>query len=362
MKFTRQGRRAAGVVLAAALGFAASGQAGPSLKDILAGNLASAGGRAVLDRVRNLSFEAGGDRYVVSRNGELKILRGREPVVTEVVLATLGGARRNVYGTVGEVTGPEKAVYEVLAGLYAGLFSLEKFEERLALKGLETFGPEKLYHLACSSAIGGCDVDFFVRPQDFRLKRLVVRGSTPEGDVFEMNTDFPPFEEAEGLSMPMSWFQSQVGTRGMLVEVTDVKTNLPLEKGYFSELEVNMGTTEARPGFLAGNVLEVRRSRGGTMIVTNWTQKDVELAGFKTGEELKLTLGDEGREAAATAVFYAEPESVPAPGEAGGRPCLIAPGPRGGPTCVIRPGGPEGSRLAGSAQPLTPLRAEREHT
>jgi len=360
MKHSKRARWAAAAALGAGLVLAVSGQAGLSLKDVLAGNVRSAGGRAALDRVRNLSFEAGGERYIVSAKGELKILTGKAPVVTGVVLATAGEVRRNAYGTIGEVTGPRKALYEVLAGLYSGLFSLEKFEGRLVLRGLQAFGPERLYHLACATKVGGCDVDFFLRPDDFRLKRLVVRGSTPEGDVFEMNTDYPAFEEVDGLSMPTSWFVSQVGTRGTLVEVTNVKTNLPLDEGFFAALNVNIGTTRARPGFMSGNVLDVSRSRGGTMIVTNWTRRDVTAAGFKTGDELTLTLGGPDLGKTATAVFYSEADEVPPASGPQGGGCILAPAPRGGETYVVRPGGPGGSDLAGSAEAMMPLTAERK--
>jgi len=277
-----------------------------SLKAMVQKNIEASGGRERLGQVQNFSFRTGNTRLVVAASGELKLSTGKDPVVTEVILVKDGRVQRNSYNTVIEIPDPEKTVYLTLARLYAGLFSLWKFEGQLKLEGLKSFGPEKLYHLTLAKP-GAVKVDFFLRPDDFHLKRLVLQGKTPDGDLYEVNTDFGPFEPAEGLNMPLSWFSSQVGTRGNLAEVTEVKLNQPLPEDLFSRLEVNVGATEAGPGQLKGNVLDFNSSPYGLMVTTNWRKNDVEKAGLRTGDKLSFLV--EGMES--EVVFYASAAEVP---------------------------------------------------
>lgn len=276
-----------------------------SLKEVLERNIQAVGGLEKLKQIQNFSFQTGSTRCAVSSQGELKLVTGKAPVVTEVILVKGGRVQRNSYNTIIDVPEPEKTVYQTLARLYAGLFSLGKFEGELKLEGLKSFGQEKLYHLAAKSGV--LKVDFFLRPDDFYLKRLVFRGSTSDGDVYEVNTDFGPFEAVEGFSIPLSWFSSQVGTRGNLAEVTDIRINQPLPGDFFSELKVNVGTTEAGPGQLKGNVLDFFSSRYGLSISTNWRKNDVEKAGLRTGDNLSFQV--EGMEY--ELVFYTSSAEVP---------------------------------------------------
>jgi len=290
-------------------GLASGGQDLP-LKDIIQRNLEASGGREKLGQVQNLSFKTGNTRFVGATGGELKLSTGKDPVVTEVILVKDGRVQRNSYRTITEVSDPEKTVYLTLARLYAGLFSLIKFEGDLTFEGLKSFGPEKLYHLTLAKP-GAVEVGFFLRPDDFRLKRLVFRGKNSAGDVYEVNTDFGIFEPVEGFSLPVSWFSSQVGTRGTLSEVTEVKLNQPLPEDLFSRLEVKIGSVEAGPGQLKGNVLSFDSNRYGLSVETNWRKSDVEKAGLRTGDKLFLLV--EGLES--ELVFYATQAEVPNPNE-----------------------------------------------
>lgn len=289
----------------------ASSQEGLSLKDIIQKNLEASGGKGKLGQFKNLSFKTGSSKFCISANGELKISTGKEPVVTEAVLAKGGRVQRNSYNAIADIPDPQKTVYLTLARLYAGLFSLEKFDGELKLEGLAAFGPEKLYHLMLAKP-GAVEASFFLGPENFHLKRLVFRGKTAEGDIYEVNTDFGPFEPVEGFNLPLTWFSSQVGTRGSLAEVSDVMFNQPLSKDFFSELDVNVGATEAGPGHLKGNVLDFNSNRFGLSVNTNWRKDDVEKAGFRTGDKLSLLV--EGVES--ELVFYATQAEAPSPNEA----------------------------------------------
>ncbi len=351
MKRTVRRRWAAGILILLGAASMAAAQDNLSLEDILRKNIEASGGKAKLDQVTTLSFRTGGTRNVASSSGELKITSGREPVVTEAVLVAGGKVVRNAFGVLSEVTGPQATVYQTMAKLYAGLFSLARFEGQLQLAGVKSFGPEKLYHLAPKATVGPVAVHFYLRADDFLLKRLVFSGTTPDGDVYEVNYDFAPFEDVEGLKLPLSWFASQVGTRGNLTEMSEVKTNMVLDQGYFAKAETNVGRTEASPGQLKGNVLDWSASPFGLTIVTNWTRKDIDAAGLRTGDKLVLLIGEDEY----TLAFYAQTSELPPRNELAQVARLLAPMPRGGETFAIQVIGSEGEPLAAKLAPLAAL-------
>ncbi|HCS46828.1 MAG: hypothetical protein A2V45_05565 [Candidatus Aminicenantes bacterium RBG_19FT_COMBO_58_17] len=346
---------AAAVFLLMALGSLSSAGEDLSLKAIVQKNIEASGGREKLSQVQNLTFRTGNTRFVVAAGGELKLSTGKDPVVTEVILVKDGRVQRNSYNSVAEIPDPEKTVYLTSARLYAGLFSLWKFEGQLKLEGLAAFGPEKLYHLTLAKP-GAVKVDFFLRPDDFRLKRLVFQGQTTDGDIYEVNTDFGLFEPAEGLNIPLSWFSSQVGTRGNLAEVTEVKLNQLLPGDFFSRLEVNVGATEAGPGQLKGNVLDFNSSPYGLSISTNWRKVDIEKAGLRTGDKLSFLV--EGVES--EVVFYASSGEVPNQNELAQGARLMMPMPRGGNTYVIQFIAVDTASIAPKLKPLAPIEARKK--
>jgi hypothetical protein len=326
----------------------------PSLEAIVQKNIEASGGKDMLGRVRSISFRSGNTRFVAAAKGGLKLMTGKEPVVTEVILVKDGRVQRNSYNTVSDVSDPEKTVYQTLAKLYAGLFSLIEFEGELKLEGVASFGPEKLYHLTPAGP-GLVGVGFFVRPDDFRLKRLVFKSKTHGGDIYEVNTDFGPFEAVEGFNLPLSWFSSQVGTRGSLTEVSEVKLNQPLPGDFFSELKVNVGTTEAAPGRLKGNVLDFNSGRYGLSINTNWRKSDVDKAGLRTGDKLSFLV--EGVES--EVVFYASSGEVPNQNELTKGARLMMPVPRGGETYFIQFIGVDTAAVEAKLKPLTPVEIKK---
>jgi hypothetical protein len=348
------GATAAFLVLAVFSGSAA-GLEDLSLKDIIQKNIEASGGKEKIGQIRNLSFRTGMTRVIVAATGDLKLSTGKDPVVTEVVLVKGGQVRRNSYNTIVDLSDPQKTAYLTLAKLYAGLFSLIRFEGELKLIGLESFGPEKLTHLALAGP-GAVEVGLFLRTDDFRLKRLVVRAKTADGDAYEVNTDFGPFETVESIEMPLSWFTSQVGTRGTLAEVTEVKINQPVSAEFFSDVKVNVGEVEAGPGSLKGNVLDSNSSPFGLMIVTNWRKVDIEKAGLRTGDKLTFLVGGEESEL----VFYASPNEVPGRDELSKGARLMMPMPRGGDTFIAQFVAVETASIASKLAPLAPIEVKKK--
>ena len=100
-----------------------------SLKAVVQKNIEASGGKDKLNQVRNLTFKTGNSQFVVSASGDMKRSIGQEPVVSEVLLVEDGQARRNYFGAITELSDPERTVYLIWAKLYAGLFSLIRFEE-----------------------------------------------------------------------------------------------------------------------------------------------------------------------------------------------------------------------------------------
>ena len=351
------GRLTAGILgltgLAALAAFALA-QANPSLNDILEKNIQASGGKEKLAQILNFSFKSGSTRYYATPSGEMKLTTGKEPVVTETVLVRGGKVLRNYFNETTELTGIRKAMNEVLAKLYGGLFSLIRFQGQLAYQGLNAYGPEKLHHL--STKADPLQVDFFLRPDDFRIKRLVFKGQTPEGDKYEVNYDFAPFEDVEGVTVPLSWFSSQVGTRGTLVEISEVKINQILDKDFFAKAEVNVGTTEAGPGRLKGNVLDTNASPNGFTAATNWMKKDIDKAGLKTGDKLSLIVEDTEIEL----VFYAAGSQLPPQPELAKGARVLAPQGRGGEMFAIQFFGGDGGGFAAKLKVLAPIEITRK--
>ncbi len=347
-------RLAAGILSLALLATFVSAQANPSLKDILEKNIQASGGKGKLTQIRNFSFKSGSTRYYASPSGEMKILTGKEPVVTETVLVRDGKVQRNYFDETTELTGIRKGVNEVLAKLYGGLFSLALFQGRLNSQGLKAFGPEKLHHLSMKA--DPLQVDFFLGLDDFRLKRLVFRGQEPEGDKYEVNYDFATFEDVEGVTVPLSWFSSQIGTRGTLVEISEVKLNQILGKDFFAKAEVNVGTTEAKPGRLKGNVLDANSSPNSFTAPTNWRKKDIDKAGLKTGDKLSLIV----EETEIELVFYAAANELPSPSELAKGARVLAPQGRGGDMFAIQFFGGDAGRFAAKFKVLAPIEITRK--
>ncbi len=357
-----QGRWVIAVLVFSLAAGLALGQANPSLKDVLKKNVEASGGKAALGKVKTLSFKTGNALQTASASGELKTVTGKAPVVTEIVRVRGGKVERNSFNSLSEPADPQKTVNQTLAKVFAGVFTLAKFEGQLKLEGIKSFGPEKLYHLTLKAKTGTVTPNFYLKTDDFTLKRLVFQVAEPGGGRYEINYDFAPFEEVEGIKMPLAWFSSQTGTRGNLNEVTDVKVNPKLPPGFFSAMDLNMGSVKAAPGSLTGNVLDVNSFPGGLMVVTNWTKKDVEQAGLKSGDELTFSAAAPDKPVAINVVFYMTAGEMPPPGPPGapGRETrILGPAQRGGETYVLQVSGPAASEAAGKIAVLAPISVKK---
>lgn len=261
-----------------------------STKELVERNILAAGGREKISEVKNYSFQAEGKTYYLSSKGQMKITTGVGPVITEIVLINDKGVKRNCYNTLSEFSSLIESTYKALTKLRSGLFTLMNFQDQLELKGLKKFGLKKLYML--TSQEGNLTVDFCLDSEDFTLKRIALYGYDPELGRYEVNHDYGPLQEIEGIKIPGSWFSSQVGARGDLVEISDIKLNQSLEQDFFSNYKLNIGEVKIEKGILTGNITEYRFQRGVLVIGTNWTQESIQKAGFNNGDKLILIIED----------------------------------------------------------------------
>ena len=314
-------------------------------------NIKAAGGAENLLKVKNFSFKYGSTTYYMSSDGQMKLTQGKDAIITEVILVDQDGAKRNCFNNITELTGHQKSTYQGLAKLRCGLFTLSHFKGQLEFEGLKRFGPKEHYLL--TTHIGDLDVEFYLDPEEYTIKRLVFKGFDPSEGTYEVNHDFGPYQEINGVNIPSSWFDSQVGARGRTYEVGDVKLNQSLEEDFFSKLEVNVGNVEIEQGALSGNVIQSTFRRDTLMLTigTNWTEDSIQKAGFKAKDRLILEIS--GWEFVVDLYDSQPPRSAFSPGEK-----FMTPN-RRGENYLIYIISPKDKDLVEKIEPLLPIRIKK---
>lgn len=296
-------------------------QVNSSVKEILEKNIQALGGKEKISQVKSYSFKIGSTTYYLSALGEMKMASGTGEVVTEIILVTKEKVERNSFNKITEVTGVEKSLYQVLARLYSGFFTLRNFEDKIRFRGEKKFGPERFLHL--QYPMDGFAVNFFLHPRDYLIRTISFEGFTAEGEKYQVIHDFGPYQDFEGWLFPSSWFSSKVGSRGVLREVDNLKFNPPLEENFFSSPDLNIGKVEVSPGSLTGNIIEFSmRGSNQLVIATNWTKEHLEKADFKNKDSLVLFIGS-------TEIPLTFFESPPSRSDLTQGAKLIAPNPQG---------------------------------
>lgn len=259
--------------------------------DILAKNIQAAGGLAKIQSIKNYAFTAQNQRFYISLDGRMKITSGREPAVSEVILVDQKKVIRNCFQTVTEYSGFLQSSYQVMAKLRSGLFTLKNFKDSLEYQGLKKFGAKQ--HHVFKANQGPLEVGFFLDPETFQLKRLVLKGYDQEKGHYEVNHDFGPYQQYDSVFLPSSWFVSQVGTRGQYFEISDIKFNLELPPEFFSSVELNIGQVDIKPGLIKGNIVDFRLARNNRLTIdTNITWQCFEQANISPGSKVLFKLAD----------------------------------------------------------------------
>lgn len=321
-----------------------------TVKDLVEKNIQAVGGKEKLAAVKYFSFQAGSRTFFLSSAGQMKITEGKEPVITEVILVDEEKAHRNCFNDLSEYEGLEKATFQTMAKLRSGLFTLTQFRDKLQFQGLKTFGSKNLYLL--TSRINALETEFYLDSEEFTLQRLVMKGFDAAGEKYEANHDFGPYQEVEGIKIPSSWFQSQVGARGQLFEISDVQVNPALSEDFFSSLEVNVGKVGISEGALSGNIVEFSFQRGTLIVGTNWTEKCMQKAGLKAKDKLILKIGEREMEID----FY---DSFPPRESVGPGAKFMSPNLQGN-NYLIYLRSQEFQELAEKLEPLLPIQVKRK--
>jgi len=322
-----------------------------TVRGIVEKNIQAAGGADKISNIKNFCFQDNGTTYYLSSEGQMKMTSGKDPVITEVILVDQTSVKRNCFNKISDFGPLLEQTYQIRARLYSGLFTLWHFKDDLEFQGKKQFGPKE-FHLMTAKA-KDLEIEFYVDTKDSLLKRLVFRGHNPDFGKYEINHDIGPYQDVQGLTIPSSWFGSQVGTRGNTYQVSGVKWNLELEEDFFINIDVNVGKTEIFEGILKGNIVDFELSRGNRiMISTNWTDDCIQRAGFQSEDKLILLIGEMQLEVD----FYASqpPRSAYQEGAT-----LMLPS-RGGENFVIYILASGYQDLAESLEPLLPIQIKKK--
>jgi hypothetical protein len=317
--------------------------------EIVDENIKAAGGKENLSQVKNYSFRYGSTTFYMSDDGLMKLTQSMGPLITETILVDQDKVKRNCFNKITELEGLQKSSYQCLAKLRSGLFTLSHFKGQLEFKGLKKFGPKEHYLLTTN--MGDLEVEFYIDTEEYTIKRLVFRGFDPSGDKYEVNHDFGAYQEINGLRIPSSWFDSQVGARGRAYEVRDVELNQSLDEDFFSKVEVNVGQVEIEQAGLNGNIVQSNFRRNRLTIDTNWTEDCVQKAGFKAKDRLILEIA--GQEIAVDFYDSQPPRNAFRPGIN-----FLYPNPRGE-NFLIYITSSEGKDLVEKIEPLLPIRVKK---
>jgi hypothetical protein len=263
------------------------------LEKVLEKNIKAVGGKEKIESIKNYSFRLNSENYYISCDGIMKITKGKKPIIVETIIANENSVKRNCFNKISEFKDFRKALYQCLAKLYSGIFTLSKFKGELIYHGLKKFGIEKLHCLSVKKE--DIRANFYIDSQEFILKRIVFEGYE-NGEKVEINYDFGPYKEVNGIRIPSSWYVSQIGARGKVYKISKFKINLDLSEDYFKKLEINAGKVEISDGELKGNIIDFNFSRGRLIIQTNWIGEHFEKAGFKSDENLILKINNENIE------------------------------------------------------------------
>jgi len=257
-----------------------------SIEEILNKNVQAVGGIKRLSSISNFSLKVGDFTFFVRKDGKMKVVKGKMQVCLEVLIVDDNNVRRNSIKGLNSVEGVERLTSIFQAKLISGIFTLSNFGKVLKYNGIKNFGIKKFYEL--ETKIDGANVNLYIDQEDFLIKRGVISYLSPEKEKQEINYDFGPYFDYEGIKIPSSWFVSRVGARGILYEVEEIKLNEKIKENFFSETSLNIGDVMVSKGELKGNIIDFYERQGRTFIVTNWTAECFEKAGIGTGDTVNF--------------------------------------------------------------------------
>lgn len=259
-----------------------------TLDEILKKNMEAVGGREKLSAISNLSIKVGELTFYARRDGKVKIVKGKGAVCVEVIVLEGDKIRKNSIKGIEEVKGVERVLNIFQGRLFSGVFTTSGFGEGLKYNGMKSFGMKRFHEL--TSRVNDVDINLYIDRDDFLIKRAVLSFYDLEKEKQEINYDFGPYLEKDGIKFPSSWFVSKVGARGNLYEIEEVKFNLELPEKFFEDFSLNIGTVRVSEGELKGNVIDFYERQGRLFVVSNWTSECFEKAGIGNGDTVVVMI------------------------------------------------------------------------
>ena len=263
---------------------------GLKLEDIRAKSIRSAGDMSRFQALETMSFSTDSRIYFLRADGRMKIQSGTPPVITQSILVSPASVLRNCYNNVTEEKPVPAATHQFQALLRSGVWTLKNLGDHLEYRGIKTYGPETHHFLIYS--MDSLTAEIYLDGNNFRLKRIVLKGYDPGQGSFAISNDFGPFQETGGLSFPSGWFASQVGTRGVPYQISDIRLNPGLSPDFFDTNAVNVGETNTSLGKLQGHITSFGVRRNTLTIETNWTSGCFLASGLEEGQSLQMRFGD----------------------------------------------------------------------
>jgi hypothetical protein len=284
-----------------------------TLADLIAKNIEAAGGKTKIDRIKYITFTVPHTRlkeaetiYYAASTGVLKVVGNIKNLIPRTIIVTQDGIKIADFSRSLELNDLEKVKLECFAKIFAGAFTLGKFEKGLTLKGLKRYGPEKFYLI--KGTFGNHTVSFYINADDYLLKRVLFEGFDDIQGTYKSTSAFGNYIDIQGVKMPSTWFESYLGTAYSNInkeqKIMDIKINQEPAKGFFNRLDVNFGEVSAGKGSLKGNIIDSQTGSTVVIMTVNWTDEIVKQTGFKSGDRLLVQFAGEKYEAVYIPDFY----------------------------------------------------------
>ncbi len=286
-----------------------------TVEDIIGRNIEATGGKARIEAVKNISFDVPSTRlresctsYIASAGGELKIVGKVRNLTARVAVVKNGKMKVADFSPSGELTSLEKAKMQCLAKLFAGAFTLMKFEKGFTNSGMKKFGPEQFYILKTTSE--GHEVSFYLGVENFLVKRVIFEGFDDKQGNYKTIIAFTNPQNIDGLNIPSTWFESYLragySNDNAFQSITNVKIGQELEEQFFENLDIDFGNPIAAEGSLKGNMVDsvYVPSTKNVILEVNWTENHIKKTGFKSRDDLILKIGKQEFPAVYVPDFY----------------------------------------------------------
>lgn len=271
--------------------------------EVIRKNIEATGGIQKIKALGGISYEIAlpppfkDVNKVLLKDGKLiKVLTGSLPLVEKIVLFDGKEFKTKGFGVKPTLREIDKCELKCFAALAGGGFSLANLKDKLTLKGVKRYGPEKNYVM--ESQVQGHQLRIFVDAKSFLLRRMEIQNQADKIDQYKMIYEFGEPKEVAGLQIPLSFFKTDVGAgAGNSPEIDatlrNFKTGIKFGKDFTSNMDLNFGNTSVKKYKIGGNLISFVyfEQAKQSAIYTNLTTETLKKSQFKTGNEIVVEMG-----------------------------------------------------------------------